>query len=116
MKGTTNNMNENPLTKKNTFNDVRKIEKATRTKIKNGLSQPKASTGTPIKKLRGGAKFMAQLSNIGGGSKATGGKGISDGFNTIMQNQNAKTMLQTISQLNLDTNEMNGKKRLKKKK
>ena len=45
--------------------------------------------------------IAAQLSNIGGGSKATGGKGIADGFNTIVQNQKAKTILQTISQKNL---------------
>lgn len=51
--------------------------------------------------LKGGAKFMAQLSNISGGSKATGGKGIAYGFNTIVQNQKAKTILQTISQKNL---------------
>lgn len=55
----------------------------TEDKIKRGLSMQTASTGTPIVNLRGGAKFMAQLSNIGGGSKATGGGGIKDGFATI---------------------------------
>ena len=36
-------------------------------KIAEGLSRKTASTGTPIDELHGGAKFMAQLSNIGGG-------------------------------------------------
>ena len=77
---------------------LKKIEKQTSEKIQKGLKKPTASTGKSMNDLKGGAKFMAQLSNIGGGSKATGGKGIADGFNTIVQNQKAKTILQAISQ------------------
>ena len=66
------------------------IYKKTDAKIKKGLEKPTASTGTPISKLHGGPKFMAKLSNIGGGSIATGGGGIRDGFNTIAENVRAK--------------------------
>ena len=78
---------------------LKKIEKQTSEKIQKGLKKPTASTGKSMNDLKGGAKF--QLSNIGGGSKATGGKGIADGFNTIVQNQKAKTILQAISQKSL---------------
>ena len=37
--------------------------------IVDGLNRTTASTGTPIDKLHGGAKRMAQMSNIGGGQK-----------------------------------------------
>ena len=80
---------------------LKEIEKQTGEKIQKGLKKPTASTGKSMNDLKGGAKFMAQLSNIGGGSQATGGKGIADGFNTIVQNQKAKTILQTISQKSL---------------
>ncbi len=33
------------------------------------LAKKTAGTGTPIDQLSGGSKFMAQLANIGGGSK-----------------------------------------------
>lgn len=66
------------------------IYKKTDAKIKKGQEKPTASTGTPISKLHGGPKFMAKLSNIGGGSIATGGGGIRDGFNTIAENVRAK--------------------------
>ena len=69
---------------------AQEIVEKTDSKIKNGLSRPTASTGTPMKDLNGGAKFMAQLSNIGGGSLATGGGGIRDGFNIIAENLSAK--------------------------
>lgn len=92
---------KNELTIKNTgFDEVKKIEEQTNKKIKEGLENPKASTGTLISELSGGAKFMAQLSNIGDGSIATGGNGIAGGFNTIMQNQQAKAALITAEQLN----------------
>ena len=61
--------------------------------IKDGLAKPTASTGTPIEQLHGGAKFMAQLSNIGGGSLESGGGGIRAGFNTTTQNAAAKSVL-----------------------
>lgn len=38
--------------------------------IVDGINKPTASTGTPMDKLHGGAKRMAQMSNIGGGSNA----------------------------------------------
>lgn len=61
--------------------------------IRKGLENPYASTGTPIKELKGGAKFMAQLSNIGGGSVDTGGGGVKQGFNTVANNVKAGTAL-----------------------
>lgn len=67
-------------------------------KIKEGLSRETASTGTPIEDLHGAAKFMAQLSNIGGGSVETGGGGIKDGFNTVAQYVDAKAKVQVQSQ------------------
>lgn len=72
------------------------IEK-TNNDIQKGLEMPTASTGTPIEKINGGAKFMAQLSNIGGGSVETGGGGIKEGFNTIATNIAAKSKLNGIS-------------------
>lgn len=60
--------------------------------IVNGLNKTIASTGTPMEKLHGGAKRMAQLSNIGGGSKATGGGGIDEGMNAMMQYTQASTV------------------------
>ena len=52
-------------------------------KIQEGLEKDTASTGTP----------MASLSNIGGGSVETGGGGVHDGFNTIMLNKMAESVL-----------------------
>lgn len=79
------------------------VYKKTNAKIKEGLEKPTASTGTPISKLNGGSKFMAQLSNIGGGSVATGGGGIRDGFNTIAENQKAEETIKTeLSRLALE--------------
>ena len=48
-------------------------------KIREGLLKPDSGTGTPIKDLSGGSKENAQLSNIGGGSKANGGGGMMRG-------------------------------------
>ena len=45
-----------------------------------------------MEKLHGGAKRMAQLSNIGGGSKATGGGGIDEGMNAMMQYTQVSTV------------------------
>ena len=67
-------------------------------KIKEGLSRETASTGTPIEDLHGAAKFMAQLSNIGGGSVESGGGGIKDGFNTIAKYVDANAKVQVQSQ------------------
>lgn len=72
------------------------VSKKTDAKIKKGLEKPTASTGTLISKLHGGPKFMAQLSNIGGGSVATGGGGIrEEGFNTIAENVRSKETIKT---------------------
>ena len=86
----------NSLTNSNLANK-RALETSQR-KIMEGLSKKTASTGTPIEDLHGAAKFTAQLSNIGGGSKETGGGGIKDGFNTITQYVDAKAKAQAQSQ------------------
>ncbi len=44
--------------------------------IETGLANPYASTGTPISKLKGMAKTLAIKANVGGGSVATGGRGV----------------------------------------
>lgn len=84
---------EDSLSKRGT--EAVSVYKKTNAKIKEGLEKPTASTGTPISKLNGGSKFMAQLSNIGGGSVATGGGGIRDGFNTIAENVRAEETIKT---------------------
>ena len=76
--------------------ELEKTIRETDSKIMKGLEKTTASTGTPISELNGGAKFMAQLSNIGGGSKATGGGGIQDGFNTVNTNTEANTVLKVL--------------------
>lgn len=66
--------------------------------IIDGLNKTTASTGTPMDKLHGGAKRMAQISNIGGGSKATGGGGIDEGMKAMIQYAQANTVKKTVSQ------------------
>ena len=61
------------------------IAKQAGAKIQKGLDRPIASTGTPMEKLHGGPKFMAQVSNIGGGSVKTGGGGIKGGLKTMLE-------------------------------
>lgn len=73
--------------------DAEAIYVETNEKIKRGLEKATASTGTPIASLKGGAKYMAQLSNVGGGSVKIGGGGIKEGFNTFAKNQMAKGAL-----------------------
>lgn len=68
--------------------------------IVDGLCKTTASTGTPMDKLHGGAKRMAQMSNIGGGSKATGGDGFDEGLKAIQQYTQADTVKKMISQSN----------------
>jgi len=77
--------------------EIKKIADYSAKKIQEGLARPTASTGKPMKDLHGGPKFMAQLSNIGGGSIATGGGGVRDGFNTIAQNIRAVSELEIES-------------------
>ena len=73
--------------------------------IQDGLNKTTASTGTPMERLYGGARKMAQMSNIGGGSKATGGGGVDEGMKAMLQYTQANTVKEMISQ--------NKKKKLK---
>lgn len=66
--------------------------------IVDGLNRTTASTGTPMDKLHGGAKRMAQMSNIGGGSKATGGGGVDEGMKAMLQYTQANTVKKMTSQ------------------
>ena len=66
--------------------------------IVDGLNKTTASTGTSMDKLHGGAKRMAQMSNIGGGSKATGGDGIDEGMKAMLQYTQANTVKKMVSQ------------------
>lgn len=72
------------------------LYKSTGDKIKKGLAKETASTGTPIKDLHGAAKTMSMLSNIGGGSKKTGGGGIAAGMDTMIKHEKAKTAKKII--------------------
>jgi len=82
------------------FNAKNEIEN-TEKKIQKGISKPTASTGTPIDKLNGAAKFMAVLSNIGGGSVNSGGGGVKEGFNTITKNVSAKSTLKAMKKFDI---------------
>lgn len=85
--------NEISINKKLDMNQVKKIANDSSEKIKLGLSRKVASTGKPMNELKGGAKFMASMSNIGGGSKNSGGDGVFGGLDTIMKNRTADTIL-----------------------
>lgn len=74
---------------KNTIAETVQTAKKAAEKIKEGLSKPTASTGTPMSALSGAAKTIAGMSNIGGGSIATGGDGILGGLATVMEYQEA---------------------------
>ena len=65
--------------------------------IVDGLNRTTASTGTPMDKLHGGAKRMAQMSNIGGGSKATGGGGVDEGMKAMLQYTQADAVKKTVA-------------------
>lgn len=60
----------------------------------NSASKGDASTGTPIPLLRGVAADRATVAAIGGGSKATGGKGIAGG-EKILSDSELKAQLET---------------------
>ena len=60
--------------------------------IRSGLKAPRAGTGRPMSKLHGGAKKMAQLANIGGGSKANGGGGVDEGLKAMIDYVQADTV------------------------
>lgn len=66
--------------------------------IIDGINKTTSGTGIPIKKLHGGAKRMAQMSNIGGGSKATGGGGVDEGIKAIIQFTQANSVKKMIVQ------------------
>lgn len=66
-------------------------------KIKNGLAKETASTGTPIRDLSGAAKTVAQISNVGGGSKEVGGGGIEDGLKTMLEHTALKAHLSALT-------------------
>lgn len=76
--------------------------------IVDGLNKTTASTGTPMDKLHGGAKRVAQMSNIGGGSKATGGGGVDEGMKAMLQYTQASTVKKVVSQS--DKGKTSGKK------
>ena len=59
--------------------------------IVDGLNKTTASTGTPMDKLHGGAKRMAQMSNIGGG-------GVDEGMKAMLQYTQANTVKKMVSQ------------------
>lgn len=79
-------------------NDIKKNfkEKAKETgkKIRDGLNKETAGTGMSMNQLSGGAKIMATISNIGGGSKETGGGGVVEGLKTIAEHVDAKGKLE----------------------
>jgi len=60
--------------------------------IVDGLNKTTASTGTPMDKLHGGAKRMAQM------SKATGGGGVDEGMKAMLQYTQANTVKKMVSQ------------------
>lgn len=62
---------------------LRTAVNSVRSSIDAGLSNPLASTGTPISSLSGGARMNALLSNMGGGSKASGGGGMEAGMRML---------------------------------
>ncbi len=68
----------------------------TETQIREGLSKLTAGTGTQIDKLHRMAKNLAQMANIGGGSKASGGGGVSRGIEIVSQYNRADAVKKTI--------------------
>ena len=68
----------------------------TNKKIQDGLEKETAGTGMPINKLKGNAKIIAQITNIGGGSKVNGGGGFEEGIKVLVDNVSAKRMLKII--------------------
>ena len=77
-----------------------KLEKElvnTERKIQKGLAKETASTGTPIRDLSGAAKTVAQISNVGGGSKEVGGGGIEDGLKTMLEHTALKAHLSALT-------------------
>ena len=67
------------------------FDQQTGKQIADGLNRPTASTGKSIDELHGAAKRIAQISNIGGGSKSTGGGGLDKGLDTVAKHVQART-------------------------
>ena len=82
--------NNSIVSKKQLSNDLVIKEKGLGKKIKDGLSKPTASNGTPMNELSGAAKITASLANIGGGSKEIGGGGMQDGVKALGDYQEVK--------------------------
>ena len=81
-----------------------KVYQQTGKEIADGFSRPTASTGKPMDELYGAAKRVAQMSNIGGGSKASDG-GIDKGLDTwtkYAQARTAKKMIDNVAQKKID--------------
>lgn len=60
-----------------------KFEERLNEQIQQGLEKDTASTGISMDKLKGAAHAQAEASNIGGGSKETGGGGTAEGYDII---------------------------------
>lgn len=89
--------NREIVTKQNTFEqNVNNLYETTKNQIQAGISKPTASTGKPIENLHGAAKTTTLLSNIGGGSKETGGGGMAQGLKTLSQFTQAATVKNII--------------------
>ena len=73
--------------------EAKAVAEETGQRIKAGFENPFASTGTLMENLSGGAKFMAQMANVGGGSLEVGGGGIKEGFKTILDYTDAQATL-----------------------
>lgn len=78
--------------------EVAHVFKLTTEQITSGLNTRTASTGTPIPELSGGAKYNTIISNIGGGSKASGGGGMEAGLKVLSAHIKADTILKTAAQ------------------
>lgn len=61
----------------------------TRSELEKGLSKQTASTGRLLSEIHGNARTNAVISNCGGGSKATGGKGIQGGVDLLIKHSEA---------------------------
>ena len=79
---------------------------ALREDVAKGLSKPNASTGTPIDALNGAAVITARISNVGGGSKETGGGGMLEGIKKLMKLAESDGKLNT-QRNTLDNNNVN---------
>ena len=75
---------------------ITQIYQQTGKQIADGLNRPTASTGKSIDELHGAAKRIAQISNIGGGSKSTGGGGLDKGLDTVAKHVQARTAIAII--------------------